>query len=481
MYFKTIPFLLFFLSFSTTFWATYESSPHISADKIRETYTKNSPSTSQVFKRDIWYSYEEDRSQNFEEYYAFVMKKPLEYIHKLQQQKYMINTGNYAWFWQRYRENGEAENRFLAFQLEYPKKEYQEWEKEFAHQEYSQTHSSLKPLFFTESQRIFSFSPEQRQELETAYNENIFSQVKSLLSSYTKENFENAPEIQKHQFLQTKLTTLPLYDTMVEQFLKPSQNTSLFEKITALYSPISILWYTDSCEHIPKTSSTYTQLECQYRVQNTSLYADTHIQEIYELEVWEDGESFFQFFPVSDTEISSFSQKIAFISPTRDVYNIVASLELDISYKEKMQKYDSLPDSWKNESQFWITPPIISLTKKYQLAEYSAPIYSFGEWPLKGNYIDTEPELGNPFPDFDIACNGFIQNTQCISYSIFPYYEANLELPKGKYILTLEYNIYHPKISTKDGIFPQRTISLKNEKTPKYITKKILHTFSLTE
>gem|GEM_PF-7134720 len=55
---------------------------------------------------------------------------------------------------------------------------------------------------------------------------------------------------------------------------------------------------------------------------------------------------------MSDTEISSFSQKIAFISPTRDVYNIVASLELDISYKEKMQKYDSLPDSWKNESQF---------------------------------------------------------------------------------------------------------------------------------
>gem|GEM_PF-3525302 len=243
--------------------------------------------------------------ENFDAYYAFVMKTPLGYIQNLEQQKYMIDTKNYAWFWQKYRDNGAAEKRFLAFQLQNPGKEYPAWEKDFAHQEFADFLTKSKPLFFKESQRIFIFSPEERSNIETAYDTYDFSQVKNLLYSYTKEHLEHASDLQKSQFFPTKRTLLPLYDTMVEKMLKPHQNHKLFDTLTQLYSPLALVGYTDSCTDISYTNE-YTQIECKYRVQHIPLSTDTHIQEVYAFETQKDEKMVFRFFPVSETDFSPF-------------------------------------------------------------------------------------------------------------------------------------------------------------------------------
>gem|GEM_PF-2314079 len=78
--------------------------------------------------------------------------------------------------------------------------------------------------------------------------------------------------------------------------------------------------------------------------------------------------------------------------------------------------------------------------------------------------------------DLYMPCNAVIVQDTCIAYAIYPYYEVQFEAPPGQYILSLEYEIYHPRIrAVYEGVDTAlgRGISFLANNIPKAIKKKV--------
>jgi len=368
---------------------------------------------------------------------------------------------------------------------EYAKK-YPELSKEviderYALRRYNKLFSWQEKIFSKTLESLFQYPSEQKAELEEAFARRDFETVYLLLPKYTKALFDKASLREKYAFFKQERTFIPLYETATEKLLSPRNIPHLFEKLEETYPnrfPFYIANYFKRCDNI--TEHYYHDIfreKCKDYIPNTLLLTDTHVTETYEISLQNKQDLSVKVFPLQEVELFDygreyFQRKLMFMDPISDVYNV----QITIHPKFSVEQYHThtFPPEWQDPEGPWLREFIPEVEKKHQLTEYSIPIKEY--WENGEARMDFWPYNELEVQDMYMPCEAIIQKNTCFTYSILPYYEGKILLPtKGDYIVTVEYDIAHPKrhdmYETRE-IQNARTIYFQNPTIPKAIKKK---------